>query len=87
MKRTLFVYAALAVLSARAPAQTPSSSVTADAVVVNDISRADIGFDAPDNEVILITADGEERVAKAAKDRIAAAIVDRAEELLRERAP
>jgi phosphopantothenoylcysteine decarboxylase/phosphopantothenate--cysteine ligase len=58
-----------------------------DLIVYNDVSRDDIGFDAPDNEVILITADGEERVAKAAKDRIAAAIVDRAEELLRERAP
>jgi phosphopantothenoylcysteine decarboxylase / phosphopantothenate---cysteine ligase len=58
-----------------------------DLIVYNDVSRDDIGFDAPDNEVILITAGGEERVAKAAKDRIAAAIVDRAEELLRERAP
>jgi phosphopantothenoylcysteine decarboxylase/phosphopantothenate--cysteine ligase len=58
-----------------------------DLIVYNDVSRDDIGFDAPDNEVILITADGEEHVAKAAKDRIAAAIVDRAEELLRERAP
>ena len=58
-----------------------------DLIVYNDVSRDDIGFDAPDNEVVLITADGEQRIAKAAKDRIAAAIVDRAEELLGERAP
>jgi phosphopantothenoylcysteine decarboxylase / phosphopantothenate---cysteine ligase len=58
-----------------------------DLIVYNDVSRNDIGFDAVDNEVVLITADGERRVPKAAKDRIAAAIVDTAEELLRERAP
>ena len=57
-----------------------------DLVVYNDVSRGDIGFDAGDNEVVLITAAGERRVAKASKDRIAATIVDTAEELLRERA-
>jgi phosphopantothenoylcysteine decarboxylase/phosphopantothenate--cysteine ligase len=56
-----------------------------DLVVYNDVSRADVGFDAEDNEVILVSAAGERRVAKAPKDRIAAAIVDTAEELLRER--
>src|ERR671917_2004902 len=29
-----------------------------DAMVVNDISRPEIGFDAPDNEVTILTADG-----------------------------
>jgi phosphopantothenoylcysteine decarboxylase / phosphopantothenate---cysteine ligase len=58
-----------------------------DLVVYNDVSREDIGFDAEQNEVVLVTASGERRVAKAPKDRIAAAIVDTAEELLRERAP
>ena len=57
-----------------------------DLVVYNDVSRGDIGFDAGDNEVVLIAAAGERRVAKAPKDRIAATIVDTAEELLRERA-
>ncbi len=32
-----------------------------DLVVFNDVSRADIGFDAPDNEVTIL-ADGNERV-------------------------
>jgi phosphopantothenoylcysteine decarboxylase / phosphopantothenate---cysteine ligase len=57
-----------------------------DLIVFNDVSREDIGFDSDENEVVLISAVGEQRVAKAAKDRIARAIVDRAEELLRERA-
>jgi len=57
-----------------------------DLVVYNDVSRTDIGFDADANEVVLVTAAGERRVAKAQKDRVAAAIVDTAEELLRERA-
>jgi phosphopantothenoylcysteine decarboxylase / phosphopantothenate---cysteine ligase len=58
-----------------------------DLVVYNDVSRSDIGFDAEENEIILVTASGEHRVAKAPKDRIAVAIVDTAEELLRERIP
>jgi phosphopantothenoylcysteine decarboxylase/phosphopantothenate--cysteine ligase len=57
-----------------------------DLVVYNDISRGDIGFDAEDNEIVLITAAGERRVAKAPKDQVAVTIVDTAEELLRERA-
>jgi phosphopantothenoylcysteine decarboxylase / phosphopantothenate---cysteine ligase len=57
-----------------------------DLVVYNDVARNDIGFDADENEVVLVTASGERRVPKAPKDRIAAAIVDTAEELLRERA-
>ncbi|HEY3018243.1 MAG TPA: bifunctional phosphopantothenoylcysteine decarboxylase/phosphopantothenate--cysteine ligase CoaBC [Gaiellaceae bacterium] len=58
-----------------------------DLVVYNDVSRDDVGFDASDNEVVLVSRTGERRVAKASKDQIAAAIVDTAEELLRERAP
>jgi len=57
-----------------------------DLVVFNDVSRGDIGFDAPDNEVVLVGANAEHRIDKAPKDRIAAAIVEKAVELLRERA-
>jgi phosphopantothenoylcysteine decarboxylase/phosphopantothenate--cysteine ligase len=56
-----------------------------DLVVFNDVSRSDIGFDSDENEVVLVSATGERRVEKASKDQIAAAIVDTAEELLRER--
>jgi phosphopantothenoylcysteine decarboxylase / phosphopantothenate---cysteine ligase len=55
-----------------------------DLIVYNDVSRTDIGFDVADNEVVLITTAGERRIAKAPKDQIATAIVDAAEELLRE---
>jgi phosphopantothenoylcysteine decarboxylase/phosphopantothenate--cysteine ligase len=47
-----------------------------DAVVVNDISRPDIGFDAPDNEVTILTATGEEHVPLARKDEVARAVID-----------
>src|SRR6266545_4197198 len=57
-----------------------------DLVVYNDVSRDDVGFDAEENEVVLLRAAGERRVGKAPKDQIAAAIVDTAEELLRDRA-
>jgi phosphopantothenoylcysteine decarboxylase/phosphopantothenate--cysteine ligase len=48
----------------------------ADLIVFNDVSRDDIGFDARDNEVVLVSPDGERRIEKAAKERIAAAILD-----------
>ena len=54
----------------------------ADLVVFNDVSRADIAFDATDNEVVLVTRAGERRVPKASKREIAAAILDEAERLL-----
>jgi phosphopantothenoylcysteine decarboxylase/phosphopantothenate--cysteine ligase len=53
-----------------------------DLVVFNDVARADIGFDAPENEVVLIAPDGERRLEKAAKERIAAAILDAVAERL-----
>lgn len=53
-----------------------------DLVVYNDVSRTDIGFDAAENEVVLVTRAGERRVPKAPKAAIAAAILDAAEELL-----
>jgi phosphopantothenoylcysteine decarboxylase/phosphopantothenate--cysteine ligase len=53
-----------------------------DLVVFNDVSRGDIGFDSPDNEVTLITAGGERTIAKAPKPEIAAAILDEVEKLL-----
>jgi phosphopantothenoylcysteine decarboxylase / phosphopantothenate---cysteine ligase len=56
-----------------------------DLVVYNDVARDDIGFDAEENEVVLVGPEGERRLEKAPKDQIAAQIVERAEELLRER--
>jgi phosphopantothenoylcysteine decarboxylase / phosphopantothenate---cysteine ligase len=54
-----------------------------DLVVYNDVSRTDIGFDATDNEVTLVSGVTPERtLAKASKDEIAAAILDEVERLL-----
>ena len=51
-----------------------------DAIVVNDISRSDIGFNAADNEVVILTRDGAEcRVPRAAKEQVAATILDELE--------
>ena len=54
----------------------------ADLFVYNDVARADIGFDAAENAVTLITQSGERAVPKAPKDEIAASILDALESLL-----
>jgi phosphopantothenoylcysteine decarboxylase / phosphopantothenate---cysteine ligase len=59
------------------------ASKNADLVVFNDVGRDDIGFDALDNEVVLVSRDGERRVAKAPKEAIAAAVLDEVERLVR----
>jgi phosphopantothenoylcysteine decarboxylase/phosphopantothenate--cysteine ligase len=47
------------------------------AVVVNDISDPEIGFDAADNEVTIVSADGARRsVPRAGKAQIARAVLD-----------
>ena len=48
----------------------------ADAIVVNDISRSEIGFESELNEVVVIDADGEHRVPLGPKDEVADAILD-----------
>ena len=52
-----------------------------DAVVVNDISRSDIGFDSEENEVTIVLADGERPVRRAPKTEVAGAILDAVQEL------
>jgi phosphopantothenoylcysteine decarboxylase / phosphopantothenate---cysteine ligase len=52
-----------------------------DAVIVNDISRTDIGFDSSDNEVTIVLADGEAEVGRRPKAEVAAAILDEVERL------
>jgi phosphopantothenoylcysteine decarboxylase / phosphopantothenate---cysteine ligase len=60
-------------------------SKNADLVVYNDVGRDDIGFDSDDNEVVLVTRDGERQVPKAPKPQVAAAILDEVERLLEAR--
>jgi len=51
-----------------------------DLVVVNDISRPEIGFDGAENEVTIVAADGEQALARASKPEVAAAILDDVEQ-------
>jgi phosphopantothenoylcysteine decarboxylase / phosphopantothenate---cysteine ligase len=52
-----------------------------DVVVVNDISRTDIGFDSEENEVTIVLAEGEREVGRGPKQEVAAAILDEVERL------
>ena len=53
-----------------------------DAIVVNDISSAGIGFESEENEVTILTADGGARhVPRSRKERVARAVLDEVERL------
>jgi len=52
-----------------------------DAIVFNDVSRPEIGFDSPENEVIVVEREGELRVPLASKEAVADAVLDRVEAL------
>jgi phosphopantothenoylcysteine decarboxylase / phosphopantothenate---cysteine ligase len=47
-----------------------------DAIVVNDISRPDIGFDVEHNEVTIITAEHERHVPRTGKAQVAHAVLE-----------
>ena len=57
----------------------------ADAIVFNDVSRAEIGFESAENEVLIVERDGEHHVPLATKQEIADAILDRVESLRSQR--
>ena len=50
-----------------------------DAVVYNDISRPEIGFDSDRNEVVIVEPGGRHEVPEASKENVAEAILDRVE--------
>jgi phosphopantothenoylcysteine decarboxylase/phosphopantothenate--cysteine ligase len=52
-----------------------------DLVVLNDISRGDIGFDSEDNEVTIVSATGELNVSRRSKPAVAAAVLDQVQKL------
>jgi phosphopantothenoylcysteine decarboxylase / phosphopantothenate---cysteine ligase len=54
----------------------------ADLFVFNDVSRPDIGFDVPHNEVVVVSDSGERTIEKAPKRVVAAAVLDEVERLL-----
>jgi phosphopantothenoylcysteine decarboxylase/phosphopantothenate--cysteine ligase len=47
-----------------------------DAVVLNDVSDPGIGFDSAENEVVVVTAQGEGHVPRGSKTEVAGAILD-----------
>jgi phosphopantothenoylcysteine decarboxylase/phosphopantothenate--cysteine ligase len=49
----------------------------ADAIVLNDVSRSEIGFESPENEVVVVERSGEHHVPLASKEKVADAILDR----------
>jgi phosphopantothenoylcysteine decarboxylase/phosphopantothenate--cysteine ligase len=59
-----------------------------DLLVANDVSRPDIGFDADENEVVLLAANAEPaRIEKSSKTVVAGRILDRVAELLDVKCP
>ncbi len=53
-----------------------------DAIVINDISRAGIGFESDENEVTILTVDGTQRhVRRSRKEHVARAVLDEVERL------
>ncbi len=52
-----------------------------DAIVVNDISRSDIGFDTEENEVTIVTSGDTREVPMGSKTEIAASVLDVVQEL------
>lgn len=65
-------------------ARAKRTGKNADLVVYNDVARSDVGFEAGENEVVLISEAGERTVTKAPKSRIAAEMWDEVERLLEE---
>ena len=57
-----------------------------DLIVANDVSRPDAGFEVETNAVTIIGPDGEQALPVQTKERVAAAVLDRVEALLRARA-
>jgi phosphopantothenoylcysteine decarboxylase/phosphopantothenate--cysteine ligase len=53
----------------------------ADAIVFNDVSRSEIGFESERNEVTIVEAGGEHHVPIADKSKVAEAILARVEAL------
>jgi phosphopantothenoylcysteine decarboxylase/phosphopantothenate--cysteine ligase len=62
-------------------ARSKLAAKSLDALVVNDISRADIGFESDANEVTILTPGGERHVTKASKAQVAEAILDTVQQL------
>jgi phosphopantothenoylcysteine decarboxylase/phosphopantothenate--cysteine ligase len=56
----------------------------ADAIVLNDVSRSEIGFESSENEVLIVERGEEHHVPLSSKEEVAEAILDRVEALREE---
>jgi phosphopantothenoylcysteine decarboxylase/phosphopantothenate--cysteine ligase len=65
-----------------ARAREKLTAKSADLIVFNDVAGEGIGFDAADNEVVLISRAAEHAVPRARKEEIAAAVLDAVEALI-----
>ena len=84
--QTLVGFAAEHGPEAVAGARAKLTAKGVDALVVNDISRTDIGFDVDANEVTILLASGQQRhVPRASKQEVARAILDAVETLRADR--
>jgi len=51
-------------------------------IVFNDVSRSGVGFETEDNEIVLVSSQGERRIGRRSKEECAVAILDDVEDLL-----
>jgi phosphopantothenoylcysteine decarboxylase / phosphopantothenate---cysteine ligase len=54
-----------------------------DAIVLNDVSREDLGFDVDKNAAIFVTHDGEQPLPESSKRELAERILDQTLKLRR----
>jgi phosphopantothenoylcysteine decarboxylase / phosphopantothenate---cysteine ligase len=79
--QTLVGFAAETGADAVSRARAKLERKAVDAIVFNDVSRPEIGFDSPANEVTIVEREGELHVPLADKEEVAEAILDRVEAL------
>lgn len=79
--QTLVGFAAEDCADAVARAREKRERKGLDLVVVNDVSRDDIGFEAEANEVTMVAAAGERHVPRTGKAEVAAAVLDEVQAL------
>ena len=57
-------------------AQKKRMAKALDMICANDVARTDIGFNADDNELLVLWPGGEQRISKAAKDIVAKELIN-----------
>jgi phosphopantothenoylcysteine decarboxylase / phosphopantothenate---cysteine ligase len=77
--QTLIGFAAETGAAAIDRARAKLEQKAVDAIVFNDVSRPEIGFDSADNEVTIVEREGEQQIPLSSKEAVAEAILDRVE--------